>query len=168
MDSTIRPINLFRGWPNPSLLPVQDLTTASTIALSTPSIYTDGLQYGPDAGYHPLRQHMAEWLTSFYQPQDHVSEDRICITGGASQNLANILQVFTDPAFTRTIWMVTPTYHLACRIFDDAGFAGRLRGIPEDEEGIDLPFLERELAKLETEAVAEESVRRVCIELCSR
>ncbi|KAL1962381.1 hypothetical protein VTN77DRAFT_9720 [Rasamsonia byssochlamydoides] len=153
--STKDPIDLFRGWPNPALLPVQFLSHASTIALSTPSIYEPGLQYGPDEGYGPLRQHVAEWLTSFYAPRDPISRDRICISGGASQNLACILQVFTDPAYTRNIWMVAPTYYLACRIFDDAGFAGRLRGIPEDAEGIDVDFLERGLQEAEERAVAQ-------------
>lgn len=50
--------------------------------------------------------------------------------------------------------MVEPTYHLACRIVDDSGFVGRLRGIPEDDEGVDLVFLQRELR------AAEEKARR--------
>lgn len=41
--------------------------------------------------------------------------------------------------------MVEPTYHLACRIMEDCGFAGRLRGIPEDNEGIDVAWLEQKL-----------------------
>jgi DNA-binding transcriptional MocR family regulator len=49
--------------------------------------------------------------------------------------------------------MVAPTYFLAARIMDDAGFAGRLRGIPEDDEGIDLDFLERELRAAEENAL---------------
>ena len=47
--------------------------------------------------------------------------------------------------------MVRPTYYLACRIFDDAGFAGRLRGVPEDEEGLDVDALEERLKELEEE-----------------
>ncbi|KAL1876713.1 Valine--pyruvate aminotransferase [Paecilomyces lecythidis] len=148
-------INLLRGWPNPALLPVADLSQASTTVLSTPSIYEPGLQYGPDEGYQPLRQHVAEWLTSFYQPAGPVTQDRICITGGASQNLACVLQAFTDPVYTRNVWIVAPMYYLAGRIFDDSGFAGRLRGIPEDEEGIDLDFLERGLEETEKRAVSE-------------
>ncbi|KAJ9397545.1 hypothetical protein DTO282F9_5550 [Paecilomyces variotii] len=148
-------INLFRGWPNPALLPVADLSKASRTVLSTPSIYEPGLQYGPDEGYQPLRQHVAEWLTSFYQPRDPVTQDRICITGGASQNLACVLQAFTDPVYTRNVWIVAPMYYLAGRIFDDSGFAGRLRGIPEDEEGIDLDFLERGLEEAEKQAFSE-------------
>lgn len=146
--------DLFCGWPNPSLLPASLLANASSTVLSTPSIYTPGLLYGPDEGYSPLREEIARWLTSFYHPLEPISADRICITGGASQNLACILQVFTDPVYTRNVWMVEPTYHLACRIVDDSGFVGRLRGIPEDDEGVDLVFLQRELR------AAEEKARR--------
>ncbi|BDD57355.1 hypothetical protein MAP00_002723 [Monascus purpureus] len=151
------PVNLFRGWPNPALLPVADLLTASGTALTTPSVYEPGLFYGPDEGYHPLRRHVAEWLTSFYRPAHPISEQRICITGGASQNLACVLQVFTDPVYTRNVWMIAPTYYLACRIMDDAGFAGRLRGVPEDDEGIDIAFLTRELEAAEAMAAVEKN-----------
>ncbi|QKX62003.1 uncharacterized protein TRUGW13939_09159 [Talaromyces rugulosus] len=148
-------IDLFRGWPNPALLPVQSIAKASSIALSTPSIFQPGLQYGPDEGYGPLRQHLADWLTSFYRPKEPISEARICVTGGASQNLACVLQVFTDAAYTRNIWVVAPTYYLACRIFHDAGFMNRLRGVPEDTEGIDIGFLEKGLQEAEAKANAE-------------
>ena len=79
----------------------------------------------------------------------------ILITGGASQNLACILQVFTDPVYTRNVWMVAPTYFLACRMMDDAGFTGRMRGVPEDESGVDLAFLRRELEAAEEKAKVE-------------
>ena len=156
------PVNLFRGWPNPALVPISALNTASTTALTTASVYEDGLQYGADEGYHPLRRHIADWLTTFYRPRDRISEQRICISGGASQNLACVLQVFTDPVYTRNVWMVTPTYYLACRIMDDSGFAGRLRGVPEDDEGIDLAFLARELAAAETRAALATMDEPVC------
>ena len=142
-------VDLFRGWPSPSLLPVSELSDASTAALAKPSVYEIGLQYGPDEGYEPLRRHIAEWLSDFYKPAAPVSPRRICISGGASQDLACILQVFTDPMYTRNVWMVAPTYYLACRIMDDSGFAGRLRGIPEDEGGIDLRVLRQELEAAE-------------------
>lgn len=150
-----QPIDLFRGWPNPALLPVNSLSHAASAALSTPSVYRPGFQYGPDEGYEPLRRHIAEWLTSFYRPRDPVTAARICISGGASQNLACIMQVFTDPAYTRNIWMVAPTYYLACRIFHDAGFMNRMRGVPEDPEGVDIGFLEQELQAAETKALAD-------------
>ena len=48
--------------------------------------------------------------------------------------------------------MVEPTYFLACTIFQDAGFAGRLRGVPENENGIDIEFLRAALSKFEDKA----------------
>ncbi|OJJ45636.1 hypothetical protein ASPZODRAFT_133493 [Penicilliopsis zonata CBS 506.65] len=143
-------INLFTGWPNPQLLPVADLAAAASTVFSTPAISTPALLYGPDPGYEPLREHIATWLTSFYRPNDAISADRICITGGASQNLACLLQVFSDPAYTQGVWMVAPTYFLACRIMDDAGFAGRLHAVPEDAEGIDIAALRRGLQEAQT------------------
>ena len=131
--------------------------------LSDRSTAVPTLQYGPDEGYQLLRVEVGRWLTSFYQPSDAIKPDRICITGGASQNLACILQTFTDPLYTRNVWMVAPTYYLACRIFEDSGFAGKLRGIPEDEEGIDLDSLSKKIALSEQKALTEGNVTPVCI-----
>ena len=147
-----RHIDLLKGWPNPSLLPPQQLREASAHILSDPP-NTDVLFYGPDEGYEPLREEIAKWLDQFYNPAKRIGSERICISGGASQNLACILQTFTDPIYTRNVWMVSPTYYLACRIFADAGFDNRLRGVPEDEEGIDLDYLEQGLRESEERAL---------------
>ncbi|KAL8987477.1 MAG: hypothetical protein Q9177_003315 [Variospora cf. flavescens] len=152
------PINLLRGWPNPSLLPVAQIKAAAAAALSQPDVATPGLLYGPDPGYEPLRKgictlapriptvaagrrHLAQWLSRFYRLQYPSNPKRICITGGASQNLACLLQVFSDPLYTSFIWQVSPTYFRVCPIFEDNAFHGRLRSVPEDDEGIDVDFL---------------------------
>ncbi|KIX92676.1 uncharacterized protein Z520_11528 [Fonsecaea multimorphosa CBS 102226] len=149
-----RQIDLLKGWPHPSLLPPHQLDQASAKILSNPS-NSDVLFYGPDEGYQPLREEIAKWLNDFYRPSETVSSERICISGGASQNLACILQTFTDPIYTRNVWMVAPTYYLACRIFNDSGFDNKLRAVPEDAEGIDLSYLERRLRESEKRAMAE-------------
>ncbi|KAH0542589.1 hypothetical protein FGG08_002997 [Glutinoglossum americanum] len=148
-------INFKRGWPNPSLLPVAHIKAAADTVLSNPSIAIPGLLYGPDLGYEPLREEIAKWLTKFYAPSNPILSGRICITGGASQNLACILQAFSDPLYTRNVWMVAPTYYLACGIFEDSGFAGKLRAVPEDEEGIDMRFLGQAILKSEAAARLE-------------
>ena len=147
------PINLARGWPNPSLLPITELAKASALSFAAQELRTPDscLEYGPDEGHGPLRRSIAAWLTEFYEPQQPITEGRICITGGASQNLASLLLTFTDPEITRAVWMVAPTYLCACRIFDDAGFAGRMRAVPEDQEGLDIEALERGLKRTEAE-----------------
>lgn len=150
-------IDLLKGWPSYELLPPSLLrhAAANTLSQTSRSVITEILEYAEDEGYKPLRKAVAEWLTQFYRPQEAISLERVCITGGASQNLANVLASFTDPIYTLHIWMVAPTYYLACRIFADAGFDDRLRAVAEDEEGIDLEMLERGLRSSEERATAE-------------
>lgn len=130
-----------------------------------------GLLYGPDPGFQPLRESIARWLNDFYSPAisgsplldgsgngkgTSVEEgatgvrseeaERICITGGASQNLANVLLVYSDPNVT-TVWIVAPCYFMACNIFDDAGLT--MRAVAEGEEGVDLEALEKGLKEYE-------------------
>lgn len=155
MSATKAPIDFMTGWPNPTLFPPLKLESAAHTIFASSDLTRESLRYGEDEGYHPLRGEIAKWLTKFYAKQDPISQDRICITGGASQNMACILQTFTDPVYTRNIWMVAPTYYLACRIFDDSGFSGRMRGVPEDEEGIDIDYLTERIAASEREATEQ-------------
>ena len=57
--------------------------------------------------------------------------------------------------------MVSPTYFLACRIFEDSGFHGRLRSVPEDEEGVDTSYLKKALHQSELKARAEGNTQPV-------
>ncbi|ORY01819.1 aromatic amino acid aminotransferase [Clohesyomyces aquaticus] len=146
-------INLQLGWPSPSLFPSsQILQGASNVLTSSKS--ATALVYGPDAGYEPLRGSIASWLSSVYGygPTNAIDQDRICITNGASANLAAVLSKFTEPGYTRNIWMIEPSYFLACPIFMDAGFEGRMKGVPEDPEGLDIDFLRRGLQACEEAA----------------
>ncbi|KAF2194499.1 PLP-dependent transferase [Zopfia rhizophila CBS 207.26] len=155
LNSTKKLINLLRGWPNTSLLPNHLLDRASHNALSNKAVAFSGMLYGPDAGDTRLRKNVASWLTNFYQPPKPIPLERITITGGASQNLACLLQVFTDPVYTRNVWIVSPSYMLAFRIFDDSGFHRKLRAVPEDDEGIDIDFLKKEIRRSEDRARAD-------------
>lgn len=147
----LEPIDLFQGRPAPDLLPTEHLKNAAVKALSDKTVSDPGLGYGPDEGYFPLRQNIASWLSNFYRTQQPIDAERFCITGGASQNLTSILTVFTDPLQTRMVWLVEPTYHLVFRTFEDAGFHDQMRGIPEDEEGMDANALERALELFQEE-----------------
>ncbi|QSZ34580.1 hypothetical protein DSL72_006174 [Monilinia vaccinii-corymbosi] len=163
-------INLFKGWPNTSLLPVKAIQDAANKILTNPVLANPGLLYGADLGPPNLRESVARWLREFYAeyypPSSDDEEanipwnrdnqgtatspeaDRICITGGASQNLACILQTYTDARFTR-VWMVTPGYFLAGRIFDDSGL--RVAAVGEGDDGVDLDVLERKIKVAEKE-----------------
>ncbi|KAH7176892.1 pyridoxal phosphate-dependent transferase [Dactylonectria macrodidyma] len=149
---TGKQINLQLGWPSPALFPSTELNESADAVLTDFNAASAALIYGPNRGNIPLRNQVARWLGSTYHkdPQT-IDEGRVCIAGGASQNLANALLRFTDPTYTRCIWMVEPTYFLACPVFEDCGFIGKLRGVPEDDEGIDLDFLRAALAEKETD-----------------
>lgn len=151
-------INLLRGWPSPHLLPAERLRAATNHVLSDPATSVLALQYGLDPGYQPLRQELAQWLGGAYGQggdDDAADPERLCVTGGASQGLACILASFSEPGHTLAVWVSAPCYFMACPIFEDAGFAGRMRAVAEDEEGVDLVALEEGMRR--EEARAEEN-----------
>ena len=78
------------------------------------------------------------------------------------------MQTFTDPVYTRNVWIVSPTYMLVFRILDDAGLHHKLRAVPEDEEGIDIEYLGRELKKSERKARTEGNNHSVSAVICLR
>ena len=158
MSVSKRSVDLQTGWPNPKLLPPAQLEAGAHTVLSDPDLTRESLKYGPDEGYPPLREAIAGWLTRFYEPKEAISYDRICITGGASQNIACVLQTFTDPIYTRNVWMVAPTYIRICRIIDDGGFGGRMKGVPEDEEGLDVEYLAKHIEISEQDAITKGNV----------
>jgi DNA-binding transcriptional MocR family regulator len=157
-------INFLRGWPNTSLLPTTQLQKASNRVYEDPSVSHPALLYGPDPGPQSLRESIAKWLRGFFSDYydapaggdgEREHAERICITGGASQNLACLLQVYSDPVAT-TVWMVTPGYFLAGRIFDDSGLV--VRAVGEGSEGVDLESLEKGLK----EGRSNEGKLKVC------
>ncbi|KAI4718675.1 aminotransferase [Aureobasidium sp. EXF-10727] len=150
-------IDFLRGWPAQSLLPAASLLSASSAALSNPDIFRPGLNYGDDEGHLPLRKNLAQYLTKYYDTPSKACVDRIAITGGASQNLACILQVYTDPIYALGVWVVEPSYFLAFRIFEDSGFHGdKLQGVPADSEGVDISYLETALKQVEASQCGQE------------
>ncbi|KAF3064302.1 hypothetical protein GL218_02739 [Daldinia childiae] len=145
-ESKMKSINLLIGRPTPNLQAADKLAAASQIILSQPQKSDLALTYGPDHGEDSIREHIGDWLSQKYCPiSGHITQDRIIITNGASGALAGILQKFTDPSYTRRIFLVEPTYFLAVQTFLDAGFGQKMRGVPEDDEGIDLEYLRHRL-----------------------
>ncbi|KAF7539426.1 hypothetical protein G7054_g2152 [Neopestalotiopsis clavispora] len=149
------PINLQGGWPTPRLHPVEAMR-AATLELFARDDINELLKYGPEYGDLSLRSNLGAWLTSSYgAPADRpIGGDRIIVTNGASNGLAVILQKFADVNVTRHIWMVEPTYFLACPVFRDAGYGDCIRGVPEGPDGIDLAYFERVLEEAAREEAA--------------
>lgn len=134
----------------------RSLLNAATAVLADNETATPALRYGPQPGREALRQGVASWLTDIYRPTaGDINLDRIGITGGASVNLTNILLRFSDPVYTQRVWMIEPTYFMACPMIEDVGLTGKLRGVPEDEEGLDIDYLRDAISKADTESDSE-------------
>ena len=144
MGSLSNIIDLRKGSPALELLPVEILTNAFNTIMSDKVTLTRCLDYGPGAGDNYVRKTIAEWLYRKYSiPRPN--NERVAVTAGASQNISCILQCYTSLECTQSIYLVAPTYHLVCGIFEDHGFTGRLQAIPEDDQGVDIALLETKL-----------------------
>ena len=156
------------GWPSTQLLPPGLLNTAAARTLGLEALIPLALSYPPDEGDATLRRQLSAFLARFYRPPPRdgspgpaeppagsdagggaIDPARLAVTGGASQSLAVLLGVATDPGYTRGVWAVEPTYFLACRIFDDAGL--RVAGVPDGEGGVDVAALRERLVEAERE-----------------
>ena len=167
-------INLLRGWPHRNLIfKAHDFATSGVNkVLSSPERTLSAFLYGADAGDLKLREQLALWHSKFYDWPPRKQKEKVdgtvperkneagvekaatryAISGGASQGLACILQVFTDPVATKSVWFVEPAYMLAFRIFEDAGLSRqKFRGVSEGEdgEGIDVKSLRKGLEEVE-------------------
>jgi 2-aminoadipate transaminase len=126
-------INFTRGVPANDSFPIQEVVDAARAALEShgPAM----MQYGPSAGFQPLREWLAEW--------QGVPVDRI-LTGNGSLQLIEFLclhllapgdVVFTEsPTYDRTVTML--------RRHD-----AKVVGIPLEADGPDIAALEAALAK---------------------
>ena len=125
-------ISFARGIPTPECLPVDELADCARAAIER-----DGrtiLSYGAGAGYVPLREWIAE--------RHGVESSRVLLTNGSLQGF-----VFLASHFAREgrVLVEAPTYDRPLKILRELG--ADVAAVPQDDEGIDLDALERELAR---------------------
>jgi DNA-binding transcriptional MocR family regulator len=131
--STLEPINFTRGVPANESFPLEELRDAATAVLKEhgPAI----LQYGPAAGFAPLREWIANW--------QGVAPNQV-LTGNGSLELVEFLcreMVRTgDAVFTES-----PTYDRSILAFRRHG--AEVIGIPLESDGPNIEALEAELRK---------------------
>ena len=125
-------ISFARGVPAPECLPVDELADCARAAIER-----DGrtvLSYGSGGGYGPLR----EWIAA----RHGVDPSRVVLTNGSLQGF-----VFLAAEFARRgrILVEAPTYDRPLKILGELG--ADVVPVPQDDEGLDLDALERELAR---------------------
>ena len=125
-------INFTRGVPANESFPIEEVVTAADAALKSKGAAM--LQYGPAAGFQPLREWLAEW--------QKVSVDRV-ITGNGSLQIIEFLCLRLlqqgDVVFTES-----PTYDRTLTLLRRHG--AEVVGIPVEADGPEIAALEQALA----------------------
>src|SRR4051812_33294777 len=126
-------ISFARGVPTPDALPVDELADCARAAIER-----DGraiLSYGAGGGYGPLR----EWLGE----RHGVEPGRIILTNGSLQGFVFLAQHFLAGGGGARVFVEAPTYDRPLKILGELG--AEIVTIPQDDDGLDLDALEREL-----------------------
>lgn len=167
---TVAAYNFWKGHPSTSLLPNKEILDATRLILSKYDnsmagydglLDTHPLNYGPDLGNLDARREIALWNDRIFKPVIPTNPDNINLTNGASFGLMNLLLQTTSPFndLTRKCFLVTPTYFLINNALIDAGFAGKLEGIEEFDDGqIDLNSLEVRLEEMEKQSPSKRNI----------
>jgi 2-aminoadipate transaminase len=125
-------ISFARGVPAPELLPVQELADCARAAIER-----DGatiLNYGPTGGYAPLREWIAE--------RHGVEPGRVLVTNGSLEGLNLLLGYYAERG---RILVEAPTYDRPLKVA--ARIGAEVHAIPQDDDGLDVEALERELKR---------------------
>ena len=126
---TARPeiISLAGGLPAPELFPIDEYRRAFEWVLETNG--SAALQYGPSEGYHPLRELLAQRLTSHGIPADAA---HILITNGSQQGLDLLGKIFLNPG--DAVCLENPSYMGAVQAFDS--YQADYAIVPMDDDGM--------------------------------
>src|SRR5581483_10150804 len=132
----VETIAFTRGVPAPECLPVEELADCARAAIERDG--TTVLNYGPAAGYAPLREWVAE--------RHGLDTSRVFVTNGSLQGLSLLAGVLVE-ARARVL-VEGPTYDRALHIL--ARHAGEPVPTPMDDDGLDPDALELPAAFLYT------------------
>lgn len=130
-------IPLSAGNPAPDAFPAEEIRRISAELLESTPI--EALQYSVTEGYTPLREH----LRTYMERKHHVGteNDEILITSGAQQ----VMDLLTKTLLNEgdTVLCEVPSFIGSLNTF--RSYRAKLRGIPVEEDGIDIEKLRQAL-----------------------
>lgn len=130
-------IPLSAGNPAPDAFPTKEIGRLSAELLEDTPI--EALQYSVTEGYGPLREHLRRYMREKHGVGGE--EDDILITSGAQQ----VMDLLTKTLLNEgdTVLCEAPSFIGSLNTF--RSYRARLRGVPMEEDGIDLQKLENAL-----------------------
>ncbi len=129
-------ISFARGVPAPECLPIAELADCARAVVERDGATV--LNYGPVAGYGPLR----EWIAG----RHGVDTDQVLVTNGSLQGLSLLAGLLVDRG--SRVLVEGPTYDRALHI--TARHEGEPAVVPTDEDGLDPDALDLPAAFLYT------------------
>lgn len=127
-------INIGKGHPKTSLLPLPAMAAAAAAAANRPGAATTLLQYGRMQGSEDLIALLIAWLRDAVGRGEELQPENVLITTGSGPALDFILHLFTSAG--DAIFCDSPGYFLAFPSFRDCGL--RVVDIATDAEGMDV------------------------------
>jgi 2-aminoadipate transaminase len=128
------------GHPDPELLPVEKIITATERALRARGRLA--LQYGPEQGYGPLLDYLIGKVER--DEELRISRANIMLCAGAAQGLDTAARLFTRPG--DVVLVEAPSYHEAIATLRDHPV--ELRQVPIDDQGLMVEALAERLEVL--------------------
>jgi 2-aminoadipate transaminase len=128
------------GHPDPDLLPVEKLITATERTLRARGRLA--LQYGPEQGYGPL----LDYLIGKIERDEglRITRANIMLCAGAAQGMDIAARLFTRPG--DVVLVEAPSYHEAIATLRD--YPVELRQVPMDDQGLVVDALAERLEAL--------------------
>ncbi len=133
-------ISFAGGMPAQDLFPYDALQAAANAAFASPDKALKALQYGASEGYMPLRQMLAERLTS---EGIDMEGNQILLTTGSQQGIDMIAKAFLNPG--DEVVVANPTFLGALQSF--ASYEAKFVTVPMDEHGMKIEALARILER---------------------
>jgi GntR family transcriptional regulator/MocR family aminotransferase len=132
------PIDFASLIPDEELFPVEPFRKTIDTVLQRRG--KELLQYGPVAGYPPLRQYIAEWLG---ERNVQATAEHVLIVNGSQQGLDLVFRTLVNPG--DSVAVESPTYTVVLPVL--AYYQASALGIPMTDRGMDLEALESALAR---------------------
>jgi 2-aminoadipate transaminase len=133
VQTTIETINFTRGVPANESFPIAELAASAQTALRDHG--TGMLQYGPAAGFLPLREWLATW--------QHVAVDEVLTGNGSLQLIEFLCRAMIAPG--DVVFTESPTYDRTLTLLRRHG--AKVVGIRLEADGPAIDSLEAALAK---------------------
>jgi 2-aminoadipate transaminase len=132
-------ISFARGVPAPECLPVQELADCARSVVERDGARV--LSYGAGGGYPPLR----EWLGE----RHGVEPGRVLVTNGSLQGFLFLARLLLGGG-RRRVLVEAPTYDRPLKLLAELG--ADVAAVPQDDDGLDIDALARELDRGELPA----------------